>query len=114
MTPVRNFHLAAADLFVIGAAGITFMTSCNTTLQISAPDSMRGRMMSLYTLVFAGTTPIGSFLMGTVAERLGVPAAFLTAGGLGLVMVAAVLVAWRLKQPYGAPSSERPRERPWF
>src|SRR5262249_10352934 len=78
---VRNFRVATVLLFVIGGATIVFMTNCNTTLQISAPDHLRGRMMSLYTLVFAGVTPFGSLLMGTAAEHLGVPAAFLIAGG---------------------------------
>jgi predicted MFS family arabinose efflux permease len=95
MAAVRNFHLAAAVLVVIGGAAILFMTTANTTLQITAPDAMRSRMMSLYTLVFAGVTPFGSVLMGTVAEHAGVPGAFATAGGLGLVMVAAVLLLWR-------------------
>jgi MFS family permease len=107
MAPVRSFHLAAAVLFLIGCGSIVFMTSCNTTLQMIAPDALRGRMMSLYTLVFAGVTPFGSFLMGTVAEHLGVSAAFLTAGGAGLVLVVAVLVVWRMVGPYslGPPPS---------
>jgi MFS family permease len=100
MTPVRSFHLAAAVLFVIGCSSIVFMTSCNTMLQMTVPDALRGRMMSLYTMVFAGVTPFGSLLIGTVAEHLGVPTAFLTAGGAGLVFVVAVLVTWRVTAPY--------------
>jgi hypothetical protein len=90
---------------VIGAAGILFMTTANTTLQITAPDAMRSRMMSLYTLVFAGVTPFGSVLMGTVAEHAGVPGAFATAGGAGLVMIVAVLIVWRRAQAHFGPTA---------
>ena len=40
-------------------------------LQLVVPDGLRGRVMSLYAFVFAGVTPIGSFLMGSVAETFG-------------------------------------------
>jgi len=95
MAFVRQFHLAGLVLFVIGGAGILFMTTANTPLQITAPDSMRSRMMSLYMLVFAGVTPFGSLLMGKVAQRFGVPGAFATAGGLGLIVVVALLITGR-------------------
>jgi MFS family permease len=94
MTFVRQFHLAAVVLVVIGGSGILFMTTANTTLQIATPDTMRSRMMSLYTLVFAGVTPFGSLLMGTVAQHFGVPGAFATAGGLGFAMVLGLII-WR-------------------
>ena len=100
VAPVRQFNVALAVLFVIGAATIVFSTSCNSTLQMSAPDHLRGRMMSLYTLGFAGVTPFGSLLIGTIAEHLGVPAAFLIAGGAGLLFVVIVLVVWRLSGPH--------------
>jgi MFS family permease len=105
VTAVREFHLATVVLFVIGGSTIVFMTSCNSTLQISAPDEMRGRMMSLYTLVFAGVTPFGSFMVGTIAEHLGVPAAFLASGGAGLLVIVAVLIAWHLGHQHAGRGS---------
>ncbi len=94
MSTVRHFPLAAGLLFVLGFAGIFFMASCNTTLQLTTPDELRGRMMSLYTLVFAGVVPFGSFFIGSVAETLGVPSAFLVGGGLGLAGVVGVTGWW--------------------
>ncbi|HET9951399.1 MAG TPA: MFS transporter, partial [Candidatus Eisenbacteria bacterium] len=38
-------------------------------------DSYRGRVMSLYTLMFVGTAPIGSLVTGTIAQRFGAPIA---------------------------------------
>jgi predicted MFS family arabinose efflux permease len=92
---VRHFWLAAIVLVIVGYASITFMASCNTTLQLSAPDELRGRVMSLHTLAFAGVFPLGAFMVGAISEAFGVPAALLTGGGAGLVAVAVITLAWK-------------------
>ena len=63
---------AAAVLAVLGCCQILFTTGCNTTLQLATPDALRGRVMGLYALAFAGMTPFGALLIGFVAEHLGV------------------------------------------
>jgi MFS family permease len=105
MAPVRHFGLAAVLLFVLGLSGIAFMASCNTLLQVSAPDELRGRAMSLYTLAFAGTTPFGALIAGTVAEHWGVPAAFLVGGVIGLAAVLSLAWWWRVKGRQAIPAS---------
>jgi len=95
LAAVRHFWLAIVVLLVIGCSQILFTASCNTTLQLMVPDGVRGRMMSLYALVFVGVTPIGSFLVGSISETLGVPAACGVSGGLGLMFVLALTVWWR-------------------
>lgn len=90
----HRFWLAAAILFVTGLAQILFSAICNTTLQLAAPDQLRGRMMSLFAWVFVGSTPIGAFFIGSVAEKLGVAAACLVGGGAGVVLVAALALWW--------------------
>jgi hypothetical protein len=82
-------------LAALGVAQIVFMTSCNTTVQIAVPDELRGRVMGLYALVFAGMTPIGALLMGTVAEHWGVSRACAVGGGVGLVLILLLAVGWR-------------------
>ena len=52
----------------------------NTIIQLTVPDELRGRVMSVYTTVFAGSTPIGSLVTGGLASSIGV-AATLLAGG---------------------------------
>jgi MFS family permease len=99
MAAVTRFAVALPVLFVIGVASIMAAAGCNSTLQLSAPDAMRGRVMSLYTLVFGGVFPIGSFLVGTIAELRGVPTAFVAGGTTGLVALAAVGMWWRLRGP---------------
>lgn len=59
-------------LVILGFASITFTSTANTRLQLLVPDALRGRVMSLYFLCFAGTTPIGGMLTGVLAGRLGV------------------------------------------
>jgi len=74
--------------------GILFMAGSNSTVQLTVPDELRGRVMSLHTLVFAGSTPFGAFLIGSVAEAAGVTTALLVAGGGGLLSVLALLLWW--------------------
>jgi MFS family permease len=92
LAAIRSFWLAAALLTLVGLVQIVFMASCNTTLQLTVPDDLRGRIMSLYAFVFVGVTPIGSFLVGTVAEGFGVPAAYAVGGSAGLVAVATLAI----------------------
>lgn len=84
-----NLYLTLVFLIGMGAAGSTFGTTANTALQIATPDHLRGRVVSLYMLLFAGSTPIGGFLMGWLAESLGTQWAI----GLfaGLCMLGAII-----------------------
>lgn len=90
---VREMWLAALVLVVMGYSGILLMAGANTTLQLAVPDDLRGRIMSLHMLVFAGVTPVGSLLVGALMETLGVPRGLALVGGAGLVSVL-VLAAW--------------------
>src|SRR6266699_5480877 len=57
-------HLFALSLILIAAVGfaqIAFSATANTTLQTVAPDHLRGRVMSVYMLLFAGSVPFGNF-----------------------------------------------------
>ena len=47
------------------------MTTANTRLQLAVPGHMRGRVMGIYALLFVGTTPIGAYVMGQLADALG-------------------------------------------
>ena len=74
-------------LAFVGAASITFMSSGNSTLQLNAEESMRGRVMSLWFVAFQGTTPIGGPLIGWVIALAGARA------GLGVGAASCVLAA---------------------
>lgn len=92
---VRQFPVAAAVLFVIGAMQIVFLNGCNTIVQVTVPDELRGRVVALYAMVFAGVSPAGALMVGSVAEAAGVPAACAAGGGLALAAVLALLLVWR-------------------
>ncbi len=84
----------AGLLLVAGSAQIVFIASCNTTLQVTAPEELRGRVMGLYVLMVAGSAPFGALFVGTVAERWGPLAACAAGGGLGLLLVAGQALRW--------------------
>jgi predicted MFS family arabinose efflux permease len=118
LSTVRHVWTAVPLLCLTGFAGIVAVTGCNTALQLKAPDELRGRVMSLYTWVFGGVFPIGSFLVGAISERYGVSGAFRVTGtlGLGLLGLLAVTRPWRdaasephaPDDPLGHPRVPRP------
>jgi MFS family permease len=97
LATVGRFPAAFALLFVVGFSQIIFQASCNTMLQVTVPDALRGRIMSLYALVFAGATPLGSLAVGVIAEHLGTPAACALGGIGGVVSVAILSAIWRYR-----------------
>lgn len=82
-----NFVFASVLLVVLGLAGVSFATTANTLLQITVPDELRGRVMSLYVLLFIGSTPLGAFLIGAISNVLGVSGALLICAALCLAGV---------------------------
>jgi len=99
-------------LVLLGFAGIIFTASANTRLQLLSPDHLRGRIMSLYVLLFAGTTPVGAFLLGNAAERIGVQQAIVLFGtisvlgvGVGLLYRATHIAGDRRIGPAASPPS---------
>ena len=93
----RHVWTAAPLLFVTGYFGIMLMATCNTSMQLRAPDAIRGRVMSLYTWVTGGVFPVGAFLVGSISQAWGVSAAFLWNGTLGLVTLGGIMLWWRLR-----------------
>jgi len=64
-------------------------------LQLTTEDRMRGRVMSLYTLMFVGTAPFGALLCGAIAQRFGAPSA--TSLSAAVLLLGTVWVTWRLR-----------------
>ncbi|MGB9662657.1 MAG: MFS transporter [Moorellaceae bacterium] len=87
LASTRSYTLALLFLGFTGWCWVTFIASVNTTLQLNVPDSLRGRVMSVYSLVFAGVTPIGSLLSGSVANLWGAPVGLAVGATLGLLGV---------------------------
>jgi MFS family permease len=81
----RTFWLAMPLLFLVGVGMMVQMASANTYIQHLISDDKRARVMSIYTMAFMGTTPIGSFLVGMLASAVGVQWTIALGGTLSLV-----------------------------
>lgn len=87
-----NFAQAIVLLLVIGWSFAVYSIGTNTFVQVRSPDRMQGRMVSLYSMLFIGVTPIGNVLAAIVAHFLGPSAAVWLGGALTAVAGLLVLV----------------------
>lgn len=90
LSHTSNLWVSAFLLFITGYGMVTIMASSNTIIQDKVEESKRGRVMSLYTMAFIGTAPLGSLLEGAVANRIGVPYTFLASGII--ILISAVII----------------------
>lgn len=88
----RTQGITMAILVGVGICGILFLTTANTRLQLLSPGTLRGRVMGLYSWILLGMTPLGSLLVGWLAEWTGAQAMVLETAGLCAGGVAAGLI----------------------
>ena len=91
---VRHVWVAVVLLFVTGYFGTVLVAGCNTVMQLTVPDDLRGRVMSLYTWVWGGTFPVGAFLVGAISQGWGVSTTFRVAGVFGFATLGVVAAWW--------------------
>jgi predicted MFS family arabinose efflux permease len=85
--------VASTALVAAGWGMVTLIAPVNTLVQSIVPDELRGRVMSLYSLVLLGMMPLGNILVGSLAQAIGTPAAVALSGGaLGISIVAVTLL----------------------
>jgi MFS family permease len=84
----RELWLSSPALILVGFGMMLQMASSNTFLQTVVDDDKRGRILSLYTMAYIGVAPIGSLLMGWVAEKIGAPATLALGGAVTLISAA--------------------------
>jgi len=75
----------------VGFAMMLQMGSSNTLIQSMVPDHLRGRVMSVYSMMFTGMAPFGALLAGFVADRFGAPA---TVAMGGVICLASAGIFW--------------------
>ena len=85
----RWFWLSFALLIPLGFSMMLQMASSNTLIQSMVPDRLRGRVMSVYSMMFMGMAPFGALFAGVVAHKLGAPLT-LALGGLGCLVGSAM------------------------
>lgn len=81
---VSNYYVACAVILFVGFCTITFTALVNSTIQLNSEDHMRGRVMSVYSLVFGGVTPVGGLYAGELTQVCGSPVSMIVSGAIGL------------------------------
>jgi MFS family permease len=90
---VPVYAVAMPALAFAGFGAIWMAANGNTLIQATVPDELRGRVISVYTTVFAGSTPFGALFAGYLASRWG-PVAALAVGGILTTIVGLAALAW--------------------
>ncbi|HXY78420.1 MAG TPA: MFS transporter, partial [Candidatus Acidoferrales bacterium] len=83
----RSFWLSVALLLPAGYSMMLQMACSNTLVQTMVPDPLRGRVMSVYSMMFMGMAPFGAFFGGALAHRVGAPITVAT-GGVACLLAA--------------------------
>ena len=103
-------HSVVGALVFVGLTSLAVMVylgMANTLMQTRAPDALRGRVMSVQTMVFIGFMPLGQMLLGSVGTFIGINNAFLV-GGVIVTGIAAY-AALRVSALRDAVATVRPR-----
>ncbi len=95
----RNVYLSAALLVPVGFSMMTQMSSSNTLVQAMIPDELRGRVMSVYSMMFMGLAPVGALTAGALAGYVG--AAYTVAVGGIVCIMGALIFGYRLTRMRG-------------
>ncbi len=90
---IHAFALALPAMALVGLGAIGMAATANTTIQLNVEDDYRGRVMSVYTTVFAGSTPVGGLFAGWLASATTVSTSLIVAGVLA-ALTGLVAVAW--------------------
>ncbi|MEU2112254.1 MFS transporter [Streptomyces sp. NPDC019507] len=85
-----SFWLFAALLVPIGMVGLTVNVTANSSVQMATDPVMRGRVMSLYMMVFVGGTPVGAPIVGWITDTYGVRAGMATGGAVAAIAAVAI------------------------
>ena len=81
----KMFWMSAILLIPVGLFMMVQMASTNTLIQAMVPDRLRGRVMSVYSMMMMGMAPLGALLAGAVSDRIGAPLT-VAVGGLGSIL----------------------------
>lgn len=90
---IYSVPLSLPVFFLIGVGTLAFLGATNTLIQTLAPDDMRGRAVSVYTMIAIGVVPGGSLVVGSIAAVLGLHLTFIIAGAICAASVLAAYVA---------------------
>lgn len=99
----NQYVLVCITLLIMGFCMTLFTALVNSMVQLNSADHMRGRVMSVFSLVFLGVTPIGSLIAGNIAEYAGVQNCLIISGIVGIMAVC--YTAWLMRDVYAESRS---------
>jgi len=92
-----NYIVSLLLLAAIGFINLVFFNTANALFQLYTTDEYRGRVMSVYSLLNQGSTPVGNFFAGTVMENMGGSSGFVSCGAVTLLLLLPVfLIKWKM------------------
>ncbi len=91
---VPTLAVALPVLFAVGVGTLALLGATNTLIQTLSPDDVRGRALSIYTMIAIGVVPLGALVDGAIAAVIGLRATFALAGAL---CAALFLAIWFLR-----------------
>ncbi len=92
----RSLWLAYVTIAIVSYGFVLCFATSNTLMQLHVPNALRGRVMSIYTLMFIGTIPFGSLFAGWLAKFIGAPTTIVLCAAISLVTV-----LWLVFRPGG-------------
>lgn len=95
---IKQYFILTFLIMMIGFFYLTFINMSNSTLQMNSSNEFRGRVMSVYTLLNVGTTPIGNSFSGAIMELWGDTSGFFICGLITLILTTVLLVCKKIKQ----------------
>ena len=109
LAPATNVIVAGLLLFLVGAGFTAWSANSQATMQLAAPDRLRGRIIGLYFYAFMGTGPFAGLFAGWLCAKGGTELAFAVSGAIALVSViaAALKLGWT---PHLVPLRRRGEE----
>jgi len=87
-----TFYFYAICLFILGFFFVSFSSSSNSNIQMSSSNEYRGRVMSIYAIVFSGSTPLGSLYAGFITDHFGPRAGYMACGLMILLLICIVML----------------------
>jgi MFS family permease len=103
LAPARNEYAAGLLLFLVGAGFTAWSANSNASVQLAAPDRLRGRIIGIYFYAFNGTGPVAGLFAGWLCARGGTELAFALAGVIGIAGTIAAAAALRRRPPIRIP-----------
>jgi len=104
LEPIHILPLAAVTFAIIGFFTIVFATTANSTMQINSSEQFRGRVMSVYSFAFLGTTPIGNLFAGSIIQKLGVGMGILICGAVSGLLIMLIVINTLMKKHTPQPN----------